>query len=170
MRFFFIFQFLVLSVLVVSVSSVQADQSTYKQETTLGEMAKYKKYFWARPSHDETRVYLNRAKLPHNSQWDSDEWKPQDWVDARGGSVEAVVNGFYSAGIVTDQYYDDATPVLEVGQRFLDLSELEKRRVAAFFDHVFQVTTGSEGKLFYIYFHKNDIPLGIFNSDGLQLQ
>ena len=139
------------------------------------------KFIWGPPTHDETRLYINEAKWPHNSQWANDQWSPQDWIDARGGNAMAVVNGFYSAGIINDQYFaGDDVPVLEVGQRFFDLSDLDKQRVSAFIDHVFGVTRSDNGhgafRLVFVedsYFwglwkEKRDI--GLFTAQGVQIQ
>lgn len=126
------------------------------------------KYIWGPPSVDPVRPYLEEGKLPHNSQWEDEAWAPQDWIDARGGSAKAVIDGFYQAGIVTDQYTDDEIPVLEVGQAFLDLSDQDKRRVAMFIDDTFGIT--QQSGLFLIYFRSNDTPVGLFTKEGLQLQ
>lgn len=125
------------------------------------------KYIWGPPSVDPVRPYLEEGKIPHNSQWADDQWSPQDWIEDRG-SAKAVMDGLYSSGIITDQYTEDGIPVLEVGQRFLELSDQEKRRVASFVDVVFGITRQSG--LYLIYFHKNDIPVGLFTVEGLQLQ
>ena len=127
-------------------------------------------FIWGMPDHQDVRPYLEEAKIPHNSQWADDEWEPQDWVDSRGGNPMAVINGFYDAGIITDQYFDDEKPVLEVGQTFLDLGSKDKRRVVAFVDEVFGVTKFSEAGTIFIYFHEDDLPIGEFNKGGLQLQ
>ena len=88
--------------------------------------------------------------------------------DIREYAAKAVIDGFYSSGIVTDQYSDDDIPVLEVGQRFLELSDQDKRRVAMFIDDTFGITKAHG--LFLIYFHKHETPVGLFTSEGLQLQ
>jgi hypothetical protein len=126
------------------------------------------KYIWGPPNTDPVRPYLEEAKLPHNSQWADDQWQPEDWIKARGGSAKAVIDGFYNAGIITDQYTDDDIPVLEVGNRFLELSDQDKRRVAMFVDDTFGITRKSG--LFLIYYNRHDTPVGVFTAQGLQLQ
>jgi hypothetical protein len=153
MRFVTIFQVVAL-LLVTGIAPAQAQN--------LG------KYIWGPPNTDPVRPYLEEGKIPHNSQWADDKWTPQDWIDSRGGSAKAVIDGFYSSGIVTDQYSDDDIPVLEVGQRFLELSDQDKRRVAMFIDDTFGITKAHG--LFLIYFHKHETPVGLFTSEGLQLQ
>lgn len=127
-------------------------------------------FIWGMPNHDEVRPYLEEAKIPHNSQWADDEWSPQDWIDSMGGNPMNVIQGFYDAGIITDQYFDDEKPVLEVGQTFLDLGSKDKRRVVAFVDEVFGVTKFNGAGTIFILFHEDDLPIGEFNKDGLQLQ
>ncbi len=126
------------------------------------------KYIWGPPNTNPVRPYLEEGKLPHNSQWNDDGWTPQDWVASRGGSTKAVIDGFYNSGIITDQYTDDDIPVVEVGQRFLQLSDQDKRRVMMFVDETFKIT--QQNGSFMIYFHKYDTPVGLFTAQGLQLQ
>ncbi len=130
------------------------------------------KYFWGHPKAMQAQPYLENAKLPHNSRWADDEWTPQDWIDSRGGDAISVINGFYEAGIVSDQYFDDEIPVLEVGQGFIDLGAQDKRRVVAFIDEVFGVTKFAEPGVILLYFHSDEkeVPIGMFNAQGLQLQ
>ena len=156
MRFFIFFQVLIM--ILAGVSSAQAD--------LFGNTGKW---IWGPPNTDPVRPYLEEGKIPHNSQWADDEWEPQMWIEDRG-SAKAVIDGFYAAGVVTDQYIDHGMPVLEVGQTFLELSGQEKRRVAAFFDHVFRVTQTHEKGAFHIIFHKHDALVGLFGKEGLQLQ
>lgn len=127
-------------------------------------------YIWGPPDHNEVRPYLEEAKVPHNSRWADDEWTPQDWVDARGGDAISVVNGFYDAGIIHDQYFDDDVPVLEVGHRFLELGSQDQRRVVAFMDDVFNVTSSTPAGVINICLEHESEYIGQFSADGLQLQ
>lgn len=161
MRVFVVFQCLIIILgFSVPLSFAHADMSGSMQ---------WQEYIWGPPNTDPVRPYLRTAKVPHNSQWADDEWSPQDWIDDRG-SAEAVIDGFYAAEIITDQYDEGDTPVLEVGQRFLDLSPQEKRRVVSFFDDVFGITSGTPNGVMLIYFHNDEEHVGVFNKDGLQLQ
>ncbi|MEZ5814387.1 MAG: hypothetical protein R3E13_06665 [Alphaproteobacteria bacterium] len=163
MRKFMIFQvFMVLLVAGFSGFAAASDLSML--------WGNIKKDFWGPPHSDFVRPHLEEAKLPHNSRWADDEWEPQDWIDARGGSVVRVVNGFYDAGIIVDQYFDDDVPVLEVGQGFIELGAQDKRRVVAFMDEVFGVTKFSKPGVIMVHFHEDDAPIGVFNAQGLQLQ
>lgn len=177
MRFSYVFQVLAVSLALSSAAPVYAglDDAYVPQDES---MMKYGKYFWGKSTHDVTRPYLNEAKVPHNSKWADDSWSPQDWIDARGGDPMAVINGFYEAGIIEDQYVDDV-PVLAVGRPFLELSGQEKRRVTAFFDYVFEITTAADNGVFNVVLlgdkklfglTRDQIDLGYFNASGLYLQ
>lgn len=124
------------------------------------------------PAYGHYHPHLEGPKVPHNVQWadDADDWRPQEWIDAKG-SAKAVMDGLYSARIVTDQYESGGVPVLEVGQGFMDLSGRDKRRVAAFIDYAFGITKNTEAGVFYIYhFADDENPVGIYGHGGLQLQ
>ena len=158
MRFSYVFQCLAVFMLLASPA--------FADSLGLGSLGKL---IWGPPNHNESRPYLNEAKIPHNSQWADDEWSPQDWIETRG-SPKAVIDGFYATGVVTDQYFDEDVPVLEVGDRFMDLSPQDMHRVTAFFDHAYGVTSDAEAGVFMIFNHREDDPVGLFNKDGLQLQ
>lgn len=161
MKFFLILQVVVLVLCPVFIPAASA------QSMKAG-FSSFTKWIWGPPDSSSVRPYLEGAKLPHNSQWADDEWTPQAWIDSRG-SASAVIEGFYEAGIITDQYTDGDVPVLEVGQKFLELSGQDKRRVVAFFDDTFGISRSGQGVL-KVVFEKGDIPVGLFTAEGLQLQ
>jgi hypothetical protein len=124
---------------------------------------------WGQPQVSSVHNVLEKTTDISTSAWAGPDWNPQGWIDSRGGSAKAVIEGFYSAGIVTDQYFKRGTPVLEVGQKFLELSREDKHRVCAFIDTVFGVT--AQGGVFMIEFDKYyNVPVGVFTAQGLQLQ
>jgi hypothetical protein len=132
---------------------------------------------WHYSHLDFNRRYLENGTTPQHSDWETDDWTPQVWTDARANPQE-VMNGFYNAGIITDQYVDDGipvintghgVPVLEVGPNFLRLSDNDKRRVVAYVDSVAGITSHDDG-MFYIRYNKGNKPLGIYTKYGLQLQ
>ncbi|MBX2833848.1 MAG: hypothetical protein KTR28_02645 [Micavibrio sp.] len=142
-------------------------------------VARHGKYLWGGPYHDDVRVYLNKAKIPHSSQWADEKWSPQDWIDARGGQPLKVIDGFYRVGIIKDQTMKDGMPLLEVGDAFLQLSDLEKMRVVTFIDHVFGITRNDESGSIHIVYEEETFlfglysgleSVGFFTKDGLQLQ
>ena len=130
-----------------------------------------KKTIFGHPNTNPTQPYLNEAKVPHNNQWDSAEWHPEFWVQDKG-SVAAVLDGFYKAGILVEQYEDDV-PVLEVGRPFLQLSPLDQRHVVEFVDFAFKITEQEPHGIFYIIIDhkmKGKELLGIYTVHGLQFQ
>lgn len=136
----------------------------------IGNASTIRDYIWGPPQRDFVRPFLEEAKLPHNARWADDQWSPKDWIDSRAGSVRAVIDGFYRAEIITDQYFEDDIPVLEVGYGFLQLGTQDQRRVIAFMDEVFGVTKFSKPGVIHLLYEKNNRPVGVFTSKGLQLQ
>jgi hypothetical protein len=113
--------------------------------------------------------YLNDGKIPHNDRWSADTWTPQGWIDG-AGSAEYMMQDLYNSGIVTDQYESDGSPVLEVGPRFLQLSQEDQRRVVVFIDYVFNITQKAPDGVFYIRDEESEDPIGFYNQQGLHLQ
>lgn len=128
------------------------------------------KYIWGPPTSRTAHAYLEGAKLPQMLQWADDDFKAEDWIAARGGNSLAVVNGFYEAGMITDQYFDDDVPVLEVGRAFIELSHQDQWRVVTFMDEVFGITASHPDGVILIYFDPGRIPVGLYTAKGLQLQ
>ena len=129
------------------------------------------KYFFGMPDVDFERRYFKDGKNPHNNQWNGEDWHPEYWADAKGGVTE-VIDGFYDAGIIVDQYEDDV-PVLEVGKPFLQLSPPDQRRVIAFVDYAFKITETKPHGIFYVVYddvkHAQEL-IGVYTVNGLQLQ
>ncbi len=126
-------------------------------------------WFEPAPMPDFERPLLENGKDPNNAQWCHDKWKPEGWVETRGSAGE-VIRDFYTGGIITDQYKEDGVHVLEVGKGFMNLSSIDKRRIAAFFDHVYNVTESADNGMFFIYHWKTEEPIGIYTKHGLQIQ
>lgn len=146
--------------------------------------ARPKPWYWSWwPAHwddQDFKPHLEDPKMPHNTQWqnglyDHDDWHPENWIRAKG-SMRAVLDGFYKNDIIREQDVDDATPILVVGDGFMNLSGQEKRRVTAFIDYAFQVTNSSSVGMYSIYYHRTDNlfgrgrPIGMYTPAGLQLQ
>lgn len=170
MRFSYIFHSLSFGlVLMLHAPSALA---TDDQDTTVkdGGAGRFWQQIWQPPKGTQVRPYLNEAKLPHNSQWAEDGWTPQDWVEMRGGSPLNVIDGFYRADIITGQKFDKDVPVLEVGQGFLRLSAQEQRRVLAFIDDTYGVTSNSVAGVIEICLDHENETIGLFDKNGLQLQ
>lgn len=172
-----VFGFVMISALgLAGCSGGQRDGTPYSYKEFKKDAKVSAKYIWGPVKHPETRHYLETADFSHTSQWENDDWKPQDWIVERGGSAMAVINGLYDAGIILDQYVEDDVPVLEVGQAYVEhLSSFDQRRVAAFVDHVFSITTHNPAGSFRIVFNppppeKRKRDIGLFTANGLQLQ
>jgi hypothetical protein len=126
-------------------------------------------YIFPPPVPDFEKPYLNEGKIPHNSTWSHDTWTPEGWAEG-AGSAEFMMQDLYKNDIVTDQYEDDGAPVLEVGRNFMNLSQQDKQRVAAFVDSAFGITKKAPDGMFYIYQAETEEPIGYYNADGLHLQ
>jgi hypothetical protein len=113
--------------------------------------------------------YLDTAKEPHNSQWNSINWKPEDWISQRGGENN-MIRSLYFADIIRDQYEDNGVPVLEVGPNFYNLSGFDKRRVTELFDEVYEITLSKENGMYMLYDWDTEEPIGAYTKYGLQLQ
>lgn len=118
---------------------------------------------------DFERFYEYDAKTPNVAMYDMDQWTPEVWTENRG-SQEAVMNDLYINGIITDQYVDDEVPVLEVGQHFMELSGNDKRRVVAYIDSVFGITSNAEQGVIMLEHWKTSDVVGVYTRQGLQLQ
>ncbi len=124
------------------------------------------------PSHWQGldfKPYLGDQKGSQRSLWDNDSWTPEAWIkDA--GDEKRIIRDFYAVNIVTNQYKDSNNiPILEVGDAFINLSGLDKRRVLQFVDHVFEITSSEENGMFYVFYSENTKdPLGVYNKYGLQ--
>ncbi len=113
--------------------------------------------------------YYEPAKLPHDSQWDYDDWKSNDWFEQRDSKMQ-LINGFYNSDILRDQYVDNDMPVLEVGPNFFNLGGQDKRRVTQVVDEVFGITGSKVFGSFMIYDWESKKAIGIYTQQGLQLQ
>ncbi len=128
-------------------------------------------YIWAPPVPNFKSPHLHDARTPHNTQWQDNNWTPQEWTDARGGNPMNVIQGFYDADIIRDQNFNkDEVPVLIVGQGFINLSDGEKRRVAMYVDDTYGITRSNPQAAYLLEFYKKSKAVGIFTKDGLQLQ
>lgn len=129
------------------------------------------------------------GKDPHNIQWHNNlyydqNWHPQHWVNAKG-SIEAVLQGFYNSKIIiddddlhrTEDPEDmDLDPRVVVGDNFMHLSGLEKRRIAIFLDYAYGVTRPDGVGHYEVYYNRTkrfwgySDPIAVYSFGGLQLQ
>ena len=135
--------------------------------------AEPKPWIWSwYPSHWtnlDFEPYLENGKHPHNSQWDSVKWEPADWAQQRE-SGKHVIEGFYRADIIREQYVDDEIPVLVVGPSFYLLGGHDKRRVAEMVDSVYNITDTRKNGIFMLYDWETEKAIGSYTKYGLQIQ
>lgn len=113
--------------------------------------------------------YLEPAKLPHDTQWDFDDWKSGDWYQQRKDKMD-LIEGFYKADIIRNQYVDRGVPVLEIGPNFYNLGGFDKRRVAEVIDETYNITASKTFGMFMLYDWKTHKPIGSYTAYGLQLR
>ncbi len=118
---------------------------------------------------DFSKRYIADGKTPYNTQWDARDWEPQDWIDQRGNAMN-LINGFYRAGILTDQYVDDEVPVLEVGRGFFDLGGEDQRRVLETVDVAYNITAACRFGAFDIVSEESGDVVGHYTKYGAQFQ
>lgn len=113
--------------------------------------------------------YIGRQKLGQRSHKDDDAWTPRDWAQNEG-DAKAIIRDFYEGNILVKQYIGSKNiPVLRVGEAFVRLSNFDQKRVLAFIDYVFEITTTTENGMYYVYYEGDDKePLGLYNKYGFQ--
>ena len=115
--------------------------------------------------HD--RVYLQSNENAYDPTW-NDRWSPVHWANS-AESAQTVIDNFYAKNVLHDQYLDDGTPVLEVGQGFLALSSQDQRRVVRFVAYAFGVDGFAGRGTMYVQLDRKDTPLGLYNNGRVQL-
>jgi hypothetical protein len=123
------------------------------------------------------KPYMEPGKDPHNSQWDGINWAPADWVRQHESELE-LIEGFYHAGIIHDQYVKkawfgfghDIIPVVEVGPAFYRLGGWDKRRVAETLDSVYGITNSKTFGMFVLVDFKTGNQIGTYTQYGLTIQ
>lgn len=118
---------------------------------------------------DDFTPYIGRQKLGQRSHKDDDKWTPQDWIENEGDE-KAIIRDFYEGGIITKQYVGRKNiPVLRVGEPFVRLSNFDQKRILAFVDYVFEITTSTQDGMYFVYYEADDKePLGLYNKHGFQ--
>jgi len=107
---------------------------------------------WWWSSHwknQDFKPYYQDGNLPHNTQWAGRNWQPKDWIEMDGGDVNALMQKFYNAGFIKEQYVKHDVPYLEVGTNFYHLSGYDKGRVMATVDAIYKVTD-NQPRMFYL--------------------
>lgn len=124
----------------------------------------------ANPCHFDFQPYPQDAIHPHNHQWDTPPWTPAMWVAGSNTDIWGLVEGFYSADILRDQYIKGGVPILVVGPNFYRLGHYDQRRVSATVDAAYHATATPEAGFFMLYDWDSKAPIGIYDRGGLQMQ
>lgn len=127
--------------------------------------------FWPNDHWQEQdfQPYRQDPLNQQNAQWEKDDWEPRHWI-ADGQSAKSVIDGFFRHGLLVDQDENcEGVPVLEVGESFLHLSPLEKRRIAAFMNYAYNMTGNDGAGLYYLTYRDDDNVIGVYTQNGLQL-
>jgi hypothetical protein len=113
--------------------------------------------------------YLEDGTHPQHSQWERSNWKPEDWI-AQRPDAKTLMDGFYKADIVREQFVHRDTPVLVVGPSFYMLGGEDQIRVARTVDHIWRVTASRPNGMFMLHDWKTGKTIGSYTKNGLQLQ
>lgn len=160
---FFLAAFLIIITLIAFVGEANAaDRPGYFSSGTL----------WGDGSEtDYTELpYLNDPVTPNNAQWVLDYWTPARWGLNQPADFEAQMVRFYESGLITDQYFDDDIPVLEVSDLFFRLSDQDKGRVLRVVDVATGATQSEDNGMFYIEHERTGQLIGSFTKSGMHLQ
>lgn len=118
--------------------------------------------------------YMEHPTHPHVHQWKNSSWTPRDWTMLdKSRNAQIVVEKLKHSKVIYDIIIDEDgedVPVVEVGPAFYKLGGQEKRRMAAYIDHVYNFTNGGQGGIFYLNDARKGWPIGIYTKHGLQLQ
>ncbi len=142
---------------------------TFVSAPVLAKKATKSSWRYTAGEKDDFTPYIGRQKLGQRSHKDNDTWTPQDWLENEG-DAKAIIRDFYEGGILVKQYIGrKQIPALRVGEPFVRLSNFDQRRILAFIDYVFEITTSTEDGLYYVYYEADDKePLGLYNKYGFQ--
>ncbi|NCT41063.1 MAG: hypothetical protein GW778_05330 [Alphaproteobacteria bacterium] len=170
MRVFLVIVVMALSLFVSHGIAFAQDNTHTPRRSVSDYFGGAQKYILGDSAGDVREPYLKDGKGPQNNQWDHDAWSPELWAEDKG-SVMAVIDGFYDAGILVRQY-EDKVPVLEVGKPFLKLSPIDQRHVVEFIDYAFKITADQKPGVFYIVIDQKAGKrlLGLYSIHGLQMQ
>lgn len=79
------------------------------------------------------------ARNYHPEQWQGMDWDPAAWN--KNWTPEKTLERMYRSGVLYRQYLDHRTPIVEVGPRFYEFSDLDQRRTLKLlcdYFHVFE--------------------------------
>ena len=129
---------------------------------------KFLEYLFTPAPKDLNRPYMVHKRDAYDSDWEYPHWSPYEW--ARDvGTAQDVIEQFYATGVLRDQYVDDGTPILQVGQTFLELSGRDQRRVVKFVAFAFGVDGLTGNGVMEICLERKGEPLGLYSQGLVQL-
>lgn len=125
------------------------------------------RWWWSSHWKDQDfKPYFQDGQLPHNTQWDNEDWAPQDWVYLNGADdPRDLIQKWYRVDIIRKRYVDDGVPYLDIGPNFYHLSGYDKTRVMATVDHIYQVTSATPG-MFYLKDGLTEKVIGYYTAGG----
>jgi hypothetical protein len=134
-----------------------------------------KPWIWSwGPSHfinQHFTPYPDDPRHPYNSQWDSQNWQPENWYETtRGKEKMKLIRDYYFADILRKQTTRRGMPAVEIGPGFYQLGSQDKRRVLATIDDIYKVTSRHDNALFIVYDWRTHEPIGVYTKYGLQMQ
>ena len=127
-------------------------------------------YLFTPDEADLDRRYHTGWDNAYNSDWEYPYWSPYDWA-RDDDTARRIYNNFFNTGVLERQCVDwnSETPMLQMGQTWLDMSGRDKRRVVKFVAFV----TGVEarGEAMELVLHRNQIchPMGVYANGQVQL-
>ena len=137
---------------------------------------KFLGFWW--PSHwrdQDFQPYYEESIGPHNTQWDDNSlsdknWTPIEWARMDGGNGQRLVQKWFNADILRDDYMKKGVAHIVVGPNFYHLGGSDKRRVMETLDAVYKLTAKSP-KMFLIEDWRTDRVIGEYTANnGLSLQ
>lgn len=132
-------------------------------------VGKFMGYFVPPKTMDYERRYMFDGYQPHNYLYNNDEWSAQEWLKQR--SPQQLLDGFYQAGILTDQYEEDGIPAIEVGRTFMTLSSYDKVKVIKTLDAIYGVTEHHPAGTILVFYEEDDRdPVAVYSGNGVQFQ
>lgn len=128
--------------------------------------------FWGQNTY--FHYYMEHPSQAHVHQWKNNAWSPHDWTMLdKSRDADTLLKKMQHANIIYDVVIDEddeETPVVEVGPGFYKLGGQEKRRMAAYLDHVYGFTSSKQDGVFFLNDARTDDQIGIYSRYGLQLQ
>lgn len=131
---------------------------------------KYLAYVFTPKTADFERRYHTGTDNAYNSDWEYPLWSPYDWAQ-NPQQAQSVIDGFYYNNVIERQYVDrkTQTPVIEVGQTWLNMSGRDKMRTVKFIAYAFGYNTQNDVIELTLKRNNTCHPMGIYANGRVQL-